>query len=88
MTKENVMDIETVCEEAYDRFGLNLVPSEEFDGHPGGIWVRDNIAKESTDWYNYWEGTLDHDNVLNVFMRERGFFAEPYDNETIFFWRI
>ena len=84
----NVMDIETLCEKAIERFGLNFVSSEEWDGHPGGIWVRDDICTESTDYYRYAEGTFDHDNVLNKFMREHGFYAEPYDSETIFFWRI
>lgn len=82
------MKIETLCRKAGERFGLNFVPSEEFDGNDGGIWVRDDICTERTDYYNYADSTMDEDNVLNKFMKKHGFFAEPYDSETIFFWKI
>jgi len=68
------------------KFKLNAVPSEDFDGVEGGIWIRDDICKQETDWYAYAEGTM-QDNDLNRFLKKAGWFAEPYDSETILIWK-
>ena len=71
----------------YKEFDLNAVPSEDFDGHTGGIWIRDDICKPSTDFYPYADGTMDDDNVLNKFLAHHGWHAEPNDAETILIWQ-
>jgi len=70
------------------KWQLNAVPSEDFGEHyRNGIWIRDDICKPSTDYYNYADATLE-DNKLNRFLTRAGWFAEPYDSETILLYRI
>ena len=76
----------TLIKNLHTKFNLNAVPSEEFDGVEGGVWIRDDICKPETDYYNYAEGTME-DNRLNRFLSAAGWFAEPYDSETIFIWK-
>lgn len=67
-------------------FNLNVVPRKEFDGGRG-LWVKDNICKPETDYYNYLSATL-QDNRLNTFLSDCGWYAEAYDAETIMLYRI
>jgi hypothetical protein len=83
-----MMKREHLIEELSENFNLNVHPSEEFNGSIGGIWIRDDICKHETDYYNYAEGTMDEDNVLNQFLSKNGWFAEPYDSETIMIFEI
>ena len=86
-TKGKIMNLDNMLDALYKKFNLNAVPSEDFDGHKGGIWIRDDICKEETDFYPYAEGTMDADNKLNQFLAENGWFAEPHDSETIMIWK-
>lgn len=76
----------TLIKNLHTEFNLNAVPSEEFGNAAGGVWIRDDICKPETDYYNYAEGTME-DNRLNRFLSDAGWFAEPYDSETIFIWK-
>lgn len=76
----------TVMKALQEKFVLNAVPSEDFDGSEGGIWIRDDICKPETDYYPYAEGTM-QENELNTFLTKAGWFAEPYDSETIMIYR-
>ena len=69
------------------KFNLNVVPREEFDGEEAGLWVRDDICKPETDYYNYLSGTL-QDNKLNDFLTDCGWYAQAYDAETIMLYKI
>lgn len=80
------MKRDTLIKNLNSKFNLNAVPSEEWDGNPGGIWIRDDICRPETDYYPYADGTME-DNRLNRYLRKAGWFAEPYDGETIFIWR-
>lgn len=84
--RANTMKLDAMLDALYKKFNLNAVPSEDFDGHKGGIWIRDDICKKETDFYPYAEGTMDESNVLNQFLSENGWFAEPHDSETIMIW--
>ena len=81
------MKRDTLIKNLNSKFNLNAVPSEDFNGNKGGIWIRDDICKPETDYYNYAEGTMDPDNKLNKFLDSKGWFAEPYDSETIMIWK-
>ena len=70
-----------------EQFNLNAVSREEWDGSATGIWIRDDICKPETDYYPYADGTMDMDNVLNKFLSSKGWFAEPYDSETIMMYK-
>ena len=70
-----------------EKFNLNAVSTEEWDGRKGGIWIRDDICKPETDYYPYANGTMDMDNVLNKFLSSKGWYAEPYDSETIMMYK-
>ena len=92
MTNETVtilpMQQDVMINALQDRFKLNAVPRSDFDGvESDGIWIRDDICKESTDFYNYAEDTMNDDNILNKFLSLHGWYAEPYDAETIFFYK-
>jgi hypothetical protein len=78
------MKRETMMKNLLNKFNLNAVPSEEFygQGNGSGIWIRDNISKSETDFYNYAEATME-ENKLNSYLKKNGWFAEPYDAETI-----
>lgn len=80
------MNREALIKALNEKFNLNAVPSEEFNGSANGIWIRDNICKPETDYYNYAESTMDMDNKLNQFLSKNGWFAEPHDSETIMIW--
>ena len=70
------------------KFNLSTRPAEEFYGHSlesVGLWINDNICKKETDYYDYANGTLDN-NKLNDYLESNGWYAEPYDSETIFVW--
>lgn len=78
------MNRNILIEKLNNDFNLNAVPSEEFDSSSvGGIWIRDDICKPETDFYPYAEGTMNESNKLNKFLDNAGWFAEPYDSETI-----
>jgi hypothetical protein len=70
-----------------DEFKLNAVCSSEFNGRAGGVWIRDNICQASTRFYDYADGTME-ENFLNTWLKKRGWFAEPYDAETILFYPV
>jgi hypothetical protein len=82
------MKRETMIKNLVKKFNLNAVPSEEFygEGSGTGIWIRDDICKLETDYYNYAESTME-ENKLNSYLKKNGWFAEPYDAETIMLWR-
>ena len=71
-----------------EQFNLNAVPMEEWDGSTGGIWIRDDICKKETGYYRYAEDTMNDSNILNQFLSSNGYFAEPYDAETIMVYEI
>ena len=89
-----MMKQEQMIKELQSKFKLNAVPRFEWDAtlidgkEPQGIWIRDDICKESTDFYNYAEDSMNDDNILNKFMLEHGWYAQPYDAETIFFYEV
>jgi hypothetical protein len=70
------------------KFNLNTDTTESFNGHKGGIWIRDDIANKETEYYNYAEGTSVENNILNKFLAKNDWFAEPYDSETIMLYPI
>ena len=69
------------------KFNLNVVPREEFDGDAFGLWIRDDICKPETNYYNYSDATME-DNKLNDFLTKCGWYASPYDSETIMLYKI
>lgn len=71
-----------------EKFDLPAVSREEWDGSAEGIWIRGDICNAKTDWYPYADGTMDMDNVLNRFLSSKGWFAEPYDSETIMMYKV
>ncbi len=72
-----------------EQFNLNAVPMEEWEyGRDNGIWIRDDICKKETDYYPYAEGTMDDSNILNKFLSANGWYAQPYDSETIMIYEI
>ena len=88
------MNQETMIKELESKFKLNAVPVFEFDAtlidgkEPQGIWIRDDICKESTGFYNYAEDTMNDSNILNQFLSSNGYYAQPYDSETIMIYEI
>tara|TARA_R110000737_G_scaffold330171_3_gene345679 strand:- start:499 stop:750 length:252 start_codon:yes stop_codon:yes gene_type:complete len=82
------MKRETMIKNLAKKFNLNAVPSEEFygEGRGTGIWIRDDICKPETDYYNYAESTME-ENKLNSYLKKNGWFAEPYDAETIMMYK-
>jgi len=79
------MKRETMMKNLSNKFKLNAVGAEEFfgEGRSGtGIWIRGNICKVETGWYNYAEATME-ENKLNDYLKKNGWYAEPYDAETI-----
>ena len=82
------MTKKTLMKKLQEKFGLNAVCASEFYGRESdGIWIRDDICKESTGWYNYADETMNPENVLNKFINGAGWHAEPYDSETIMIYR-
>ena len=88
------MNQETMIKELESKFKLNAVPRFEFDAtlidgkEPQGIWIRDDICKESNGFYNYADDTMNDSNILNQFLSSKGWYAEPYDAETIMIYEI
>jgi len=82
------MKQEQMIKELESKFKLNAVPMEEWDGSDNGIWIRDDICKKETGFYNYAEDTMNDNNILNQFLSSNGYFAEPYDSETIMIYEI
>ena len=79
------MTQKTMIKNLAAKFGIPSVSAEEFYGYKhDGIWCRGDICTESTDYYPYAEGTM-QDNKLNTYLHSKGWFAEPYDSETIMF---
>ena len=77
------MKRETMIKNLEKKFNLLAVPREEFDGRgTTGLWIRDNICKPETDFYNYAEATME-ENKLNSYLKKNGWWAEPYDAGTI-----
>ena len=77
------MKRETMIKNLEKKFNLLAGPREEFDGRgTTGLWIRDNICKPETDFYNYAEATME-ENKLNSYLKKNGWFAEPYDAGTI-----
>jgi hypothetical protein len=81
------MKRETMMKNLLKKFNLNAVPAEDFygDSRSTGIWIRGSICKAETDWYNYAEATME-ENRLNDYLKKNGWYAEPYDAETIMLW--
>ena len=83
------MKQEEMIKQIKNKFKLNAVPRSDFDGvESDGIWIRDDICKESTDFYNYAEDTMSDDNILNKFLSANGWYAQPYDAETIMMYEV
>ena len=71
------------------------VPSEEFDGRAGGIWVK-SWEKEKCLPFSYaslsWDFrnsvyTMGVENKLYKFLEDNGWSASPYDSGTWFLYR-
>lgn len=78
-----------MMERIQKKFALNAVDATDFYGYESdGIWIRDDICTEKTGFYNYADGTMDDSNVLNKFLNKAGWFAEPYDSETIMLYKM
>ena len=80
------MKRDTLIKNLRNKFNLNAVYSGEFygDGSPDkGIWIRDNICKEETGWFDYANDTMNFSNVLNQYLNKHGWYTEPHDAETI-----
>ncbi len=74
--------------ELKSRFGLNAVPSEEFGAsYRGGIWIRGSVSNEQTDWYNA-DDTMYPERPFNQYLKQKKWYAEPYDSETIMLWQL
>ena len=82
------MNQETLIKNLVNKFELRAVPMEEWDGSDTGIWIKDDICRESTDYYRYAEDTMNDDNILNKFLSANGWYAQPYDSETILLYPI
>lgn len=82
------MKRETMIKNLAKKFNLNAVPAEEFygEGKGAGIWIRGSICKPETDFYNYAKATMEK-NKLNDYLKKNGWFAQPYDAETIMMWQ-
>ena len=78
----------TLMKNLEKKFDLRTDTTEAFGIGEGGIWIRDNIANELTEFYNYAEGTSVENNILNKFLFQNGWFAEAYDSETIMLYPI
>ena len=69
----------TLIKNLESKFGIQAVPADEFYGYKkDGIWCRDDICTEKTDYYPYDEGTKQA-NKLNRNIESKGWFAEPYE---------
>jgi hypothetical protein len=85
--KQMIKELET-------KFNLNAVSSFEFDAtlidgkEPQGIWIRDDICKKETGYYQYAEDTMNDNNILNQFLSSNGWYAQPHDSETIMLYPI
>jgi hypothetical protein len=70
------------------KFDLRAVCASEFYGSRNpGIWIRDDICTPKTDYYGYADATME-DNMFNRWLENYGWYAEPYDAETIMLYRI
>lgn len=70
------------------KFNLNAVDASEFYNYKTkGIWIRDDICKPETDYYGYANATME-ENRLNSFLTSKGWYAEPYDSETIMLYPV
>lgn len=81
----------TIIKAMKEKFNLNAVPAEEFYGSDeamNGVWIRDDICKKESGWYAYAEDTMNEKNKVNKYAKRKGWYAEPYDAETIFFYPI
>lgn len=83
------MKRDALIKNLHNKFNLNAVYAGEFYGYPAdgssdkGIWIRDDICKKETGWYNYANDTMDMDNILNQYLRKHGWHTEAHDAETI-----
>jgi len=68
------------------KFNLTVGTSEEFYGEDsvGGIWIRDGLCTELTDYFDYEIGI--EGNILNEFIKSQGWFIEPNDADTMLLW--
>ena len=82
------MKTNTMIKNLRSKFDLNAVDSAEFNGRSGGIWIRGDICKEATGFYDPANDTLDDDNVLNKYLRKQGWYAEAYDSDTIMMYNV
>ena len=66
------------------------VPSEDFNGHDGGIWFRGSEDAHKDEYiYNIDSNPATHGvhMKLDEILDEHGWFAEPYDSGTLFAWK-
>lgn len=66
------------------------VPSEDFNGHDGGIWFRGSEDAHKDEYiYNIYSNPATHGvhMKLDEILDEHGWFAEPYDSGTLFAWK-
>ena len=83
-----IMNRDKLAAQLKSKFNLSTRPAEEFYGHSlesVGLWINDNVCKKETDYYDYADGTLEN-NKLNDYLEAKGWYAEPYDAETIMVW--
>ncbi len=71
-----------------------LEPSEDFDGHKGGIWTggEGNPSIDGVGVFDYYGGGEDWNfgvmPAVDKFLGDRGWFAEWHDAGTMFLWKI
>lgn len=69
----------------------NPVPSEEFDGQTGGVWIRGSeaIAHDGLRIFDYYTmcDQMVHPKLEKI-LEGSGWFWEPLDAGTIFLWKI
>jgi hypothetical protein len=79
------MTINKMIAELASTWNLDAAPISEFYGHNKykGIWIKNaydaNVSAETT---------LDSNHPFMLFVAARGFFAEPYDSETIMLYKV
>lgn len=79
-------------------FELDAVPSEDFDGHPGGLWIRnteDAVNKDGVEIFNHYGVELDPTeqvwtmgvlNELHTYLNDNQYHAEFHDAGTVLIW--
>ena len=71
----------------------NAVPTEDFDGAEGGIWLRGSESThEGERIFNYWAEGLEGQSLplhpkLKKILDEANWYSAPYDAGTLMLWK-